>query len=280
MSGGFMYHCHRCHTSGAVYDDRLDPRQTLERANSYTIDPGRMKKDINLPPDMMWMSDYNQKEAIPYEAYNHLWKYGLGEKQIQQFSVGWSPTWNRLIFPLYEYGVFNNVFGRKFVGWVGRDVKWTKESKYPKWLTRTQRGTRRYFMAPGEDEQYVVLVEDSISAIKVWMATKYTCIGLLNAYVDRNLMTKLRDKEKVYLWLDGNMQTNSINTVTCMRELGINAKHIHTPKDPKEYNTLAIATTLRMERGNEDAELPAVYEEIFEEEDLMSDDDQYAIEGN
>jgi hypothetical protein len=44
------------------------------------------------------------------------------------------------------------------------------------------------------------------------------------------------------------MLANSVKTVNRMRTLGLNAKHVHTPKDPKIYNSLAIRETIRVKK--------------------------------
>jgi hypothetical protein len=186
-------------------------------------------------------------KTVPWVAYNHLAKYGISHECMSKFNIGWSPSWHRIIFPLYEYTTVSDKKKRKYWGWVGRDPSWDgKDPSNPKWMSRTNREKRRYYNCPGIENK-VVLVEDAISATRVWSATKYTTIALLNTFVCNDLSRTLRGKT-IYLWLDGDQLAHSVATVSRMRELGLDARRIHTPKDPKDYNEFAIQTTLKNER--------------------------------
>jgi hypothetical protein len=224
--------------------------------------------------------------AIPWVYCNHMWKYGLVEEEFYLYNVGWSKTWQRVIIPLYEYTFAGELPTRKLVGWVGRDPTWTKTHAapdHPKWLTRAQRGARRYFMAPGDDPKGpVVLVEDAISAIKVWKATDYTSIALLTTSVSNELMRKLRDR-KIYLWLDPDQLANSVKIVCRMQELGLDAHNVHTTKDPKDYNELAIRVHLRVTDKEEEEELSAATKFAMGVGNLPEKeitDGEFAIEGD
>ena len=246
VSNGWLFVCHRCHKQGMIPDKSMSPGKTrarIEALKSITID--KKVEEVNLPADIVYMhpssypvvNDMNQGD-IPWEAYHFLWQYGITGNTIPKYQIGWSPMWQRLIIPIYEYGNFGKELTYKLVGWVGRNTKYKKGDKYPKWLTRTKKNKRRFFTAPGYPD-IVVLVEDVVSAIKVNLATGNTVIALLNTKVSDDLMRWLRGKVS-YLWLDGNMLAESVKTVSRMRDLGLNAKHIYTTKDPKEYNSLYI----------------------------------------
>jgi hypothetical protein len=256
-TGGYLFHCHRCHTSGFVHDN-LSPKDTIKMMRRPDAEAIREYVKPELPHDFKLITDYqgSRQDRIPWVAYNHMAKYGLREPENVLFNVGWSDTWQRVIIPLYEYQDRN----RTLVGWVGRDPRWKKgEIKFhdvPKWVTRSQRDERRYFTAPG-DQDVVVLVEDAISAMKVWQATGYTAIALLQTGVADDLMRKLRDK-KIYVWLDGDMLAHSVQTVERMRQLGLNARNIHTTKDPKDYNHLAICVHLGKNNDNGEEDKYAV----------------------
>jgi hypothetical protein len=251
VSNGWLFICHRCHKQGMVPDKAMPPGQTRARIEALKNVPVDEKtKEVDLPADIMYMNpDYGDKEVshnkndVPWGAYHHLWKYGIRGDTIPKYQISWSPMWNRLIFPIFEYRNFGQEVTYKLVGWVGRNVGYKKGDKYPKWLTRTKKNKRRFFMAPGNTD-HVVLVEDVISAIKVHEATGYTTIALLTTTVSDDLMRWLRDKI-TYLWLDSDMLAHSVKTVNRMRDLGLKAKHIYTTRDPKEYNSLHIIDCLR-----------------------------------
>jgi hypothetical protein len=235
-----------------VPDKVLSPEMTcarLEALKDIKVDDEVSK--VALPEDIIYMSEDTQihllenkmRGGIPWKAYHSLWKYGISKENIPKYQIGWSPSWKRLIIPLFEYGNFGSDLTYKLVGWTGRNINWVKGDKYPKWLTRTKKGKRRFFMAPGK-EDIVVLVEDPISAMKVTHATGFTSIALLTTSVSDDLMRWLRGKT-VYLWLDGNMLAHAVKTVGRMRDFGLNTKRIYTTKDPKDYNTLFILDCIR-----------------------------------
>jgi hypothetical protein len=243
VSNGWIYHCHRCHTSGIVYSDSLNPKQTRARVEAAKNGPkNRMTANITLPVDFEPMTD-EESCPVPYDAWHWFWKYGLTNEDIMKYNVGWSANFNRVIIPLYEYAQLGDELAHKLVGWIGREIECqTKEERkrrgIVKYMTKSKKGRRRYFQAPGHPDT-VVICEDALSAMNINIATGYTVIALLNTAVSNDLMRFCRGK-KVYLWLDGDMLAHSVQTVNRMRSLGLNAKNIHTPKDPKEYNSLFI----------------------------------------
>jgi len=257
VSNGWLFVCHRCHKQGMVPDVSLSPGRTRKRIEALQdIQINEKVKEVHIPSDIIFMGEDSEFEmqgtpiGVPWRAYHHLWKYGITGKMIPKYQIGWSDMWERLIIPLYEYGNFGKELTYKMVGWVGRDVEYKKGNKYPKWLTRSMKGKRRCFMAPG-NPNVVVLVEDVISAMKVAESTGYTTIALLTTSIGDDLMRWLREKV-VYLWLDSDMLAHSVKTVSRMRGLGLKAKHIHTTKDPKEYNSLFIVDTIRAKEVHHD----------------------------
>jgi len=247
-SNGWIYHCHRCHTSGAIYDSGLDPAQTKARVKALkNSSRNRMTANITLPVDFIPMLG-DDACPVPYQAWHWFWQYDLTKDEIVKFNCGWSDNYNRVIVPLYEYAHLGDGVAKELVGWIGREGECrSKEERktkgIPKYLTRAKKGQRRYFVAPG-DESKVAICEDAISAMKINLATGYTVIALLNTSVNTDLMRWLRGKT-VYLWLDGDMLANSVQTVTRMQSLGLYARNIHTPKDPKCYDSLFIREQIR-----------------------------------
>jgi hypothetical protein len=243
VSNGWIYHCHRCHKSGIVNSESLDPSATRARVNAVKAGPkNRITTNIVLPMDFEPMTD-SDSSPVPYEAWHWFWKYGLTSADIEKYNCGWSANYKRVIIPLYEYAYVGDELAHKLVGWIGREVQCaTKEERRSKgiikYITQSKKGRRRYFQAPGEMGK-VVICEDAISAMNINLALGYTVIALLNTAVSNDLLRWCRGK-KVYLWLDGDMLAHSVNTVNRMRSLGLDAKNIHTPKDPKEYNSLFI----------------------------------------
>jgi hypothetical protein len=256
VSNGWVFCCHRCHASGVIGDASMNPTQTRARMDALKSIPiNKIVENVTLPFDFEPMTGLDHC-PVPYTAYHWFWKYCLNNDEIVKFNCGWSERYNRVIIPLYEYADWGEgEYARKLVGWVGREVECeSKEERkrkgIVKYLTRAKKGERRFFTAPG-DESKVVIVEDAISAMKVNLAMSYTTIALLNTHVSTDMMRTLRGKT-IYLWLDGDMLANSVQTVNRMRTLGLNAKHVHTTKDPKEYNSVYIREQINMKKGVQD----------------------------
>ena len=253
-SNGWLFCCHRCTAMGTIPDTDNSSGMTRQRLNALKdIPKDKESKKIKLPYDFKLLVENKVQTNFYHPAVSWLWKYNVFCEDMERFGIGWSDSYERLIVPLYEYNVTEAeigetlvTFAKKLVGWVGRDVEdrakgERAEKKIPKWLSRTEKGARRYFTAKGKDK--IVLVEDSISAMRVNMATSYTSIALLNASVNDDLMRKCSGS-KVWLWLDPDMKKESIKTVSRMNQLGLHTKIILTEKDPKEYPERYIRTIL------------------------------------
>lgn len=249
INKGFLYRCFRCGKRGFVEYGKLSPKATADRLlRMQEKHVGQVEK-VSLPYDYRPMVD-DKDDEIPWDAYHWIWKYTLSGTDMERWGVGYSAAYNRVILPIYEYALLGDDKCKKLVGWVGRELKYKtkeerKKAKVAKYLTKTQKNAKRaYFMCPGSKEvenNSVILVEDILSAIKVWNALRgeVTTMALLTTSIGTDLMRWLRNR-KVFLWLDGDMLAESVKLVAKMRDLGIAAFHFHTNKDPKDYNTVYI----------------------------------------
>ena len=256
LKDGWVYNCHRCHLTGFVGDTALSPRQTKQKIDGnrkakedFLAGRGDPTAKVTMPFDAKLMTGHDPAETgIPYEAYHWLWKSMVTEDSIQRWGVCWSEGYNRVIIPVYKYAEFGDGLCKKLVGWVGREVMHnSKEAREKagaaKYLTKKQAGENRvYFMCPGMDKEMndIIVVEDCLSAIRVNDATGQTTLALLTTSIDDNLMRWFRG-HNIYLWLDADALAKSIGYVQRMRALGISAHHMHTPKDPKAYNSVFLS---------------------------------------
>ena len=235
---GWVFYCHRCMAGGAVPDKKLTPNQTKEKLKTINQQASiKSEETIDLPEDFIQLNKSDVKHI--------LWGLNIFSNHWELYDIGYSESFKRIIVPLYDYDAPD---GTKLVGWVGRDTsQLTKEARKKsgihKWIIRSLKGNRRYFVAPGDDKN-IILVEDSFSAMRVSTATGMTAIALLNNSVSDDLYDKLRSAESVYLWLDSDMFIKSLNTVNRLRQLGINVKHVYTKQDPKEYADKEILETI------------------------------------
>jgi hypothetical protein len=277
---GWVFYCHRCKEEGFISDKDKSPKEVRSMIEKLrTQRENKMLTKITLPFDFIPMcKDFNQQicdfteGTVPWAAYHWMWKYDIKEEEIDTFNIGWSPGYNRVIIPIYEYGVFGKRqriiedYPRKLVGWIGREVECsTKEErrakKIAKYITRKEANNKRiFFVAPFVPKKarhnvynwalsnMIVIVEDAISAMKIWKATGATTVALLNTNIDNSLMRKCQGK-KVVIWLDRDARTKAIGYASRFNQFGIDVLNISTGKDPKAYNQAFIAVQIKNHKG-------------------------------
>ena len=235
-TNGWVWHCHRCSESGFIGDMFVDSETTLKKLDQIK-EKGFIPKVTyicKLPDDFTPLVNENHtlnNDNVPFEAHSWLWKYNITEADMCEFGFGWSEKCQMVILPFYSSDK------RVLRGWIGRKIMDTSSSKYHIQKPKGNKD-RLYFTVDGAKGK-TILVEDCISAIRVNKAIGVTTVALLTTSIDESLTRKLRGEE-VYIWLDADALAKSVAMVTRLRQLGINAKHIYTSKDPKCYNSVAI----------------------------------------
>lgn len=249
---GWYVHCFRCGFAGFFSDGYGSPEQVKRKLERIKAEPQcESVAQVQLPEDFTPMQSVDS--PIPMRAWTWVWNAGLEDSDIIRYEIGYSFAYDRVIIPCRTYGFLtpSQSYVHKLMGWIGREVKYkTKEErklhKCVKYLTKKSDAIKHLmFMAPSTSSR-IILVEDALSAIRINRATKFGAIALLTTYVPRKLMQSLQGME-VSVWLDGDMMAKSIGYATQMNRLGIKAKYVCTPKDPKDYPDLAIRDFLRKE---------------------------------
>lgn len=116
--------------------------------------------------------------------------------------------------------------------------------------------TKKHFWEYWMFGQATIIVEDIISAIKLWRTQMEfsieasSIVALLGTYLtDADYLALVnRSKQttgKILVWLDYNMRTQSLKIVQNFKKLGLPAKSIITEKDPKEYPLQEIVNILK-----------------------------------
>jgi hypothetical protein len=238
---GWLFYCHRCGMSGSINDKNNSPSETATRFSQKKRIASKTVEKIELPDDYMSLKEiYDKNPAALPRATKWLWGCGLDSSIWNKYEIGWSFKYQRVIIPIWEYAKFGEKPVRTLVGWVGRDLTYdTKEervaNKLSKYITRTQKDKRRYFIIKGKKADKWVICEDCLSAIKVNEATGYSTIALLNNAIGEDLIPFLKDKT-VYMWLDPDMKTKSIGSVARLVQLGTKASHVTSDLDPKNHS--------------------------------------------
>jgi len=253
---GWYVHCFRCGLSAFYSDGWGDPASVKRKLKQIKSEPeNESVAVVQLPEDFMLMQSVDS--PVPINAWQWLWNGGLEDEDIFKYGIGYSPSYNRVIIPCRTYGFLmpTKVYVHKLLGWIGREVQYKSKAERTlhncmKYLTKKSEAVKHLmFMAPSTTMR-VILVEDALSAIRINRATGFMVIALLTTYIPKKLMHKLQGHQ-VTVWLDGDMMAKSIGYVTQMNRLGIKAKYCITPKDPKNYNDVAIRNLLTTTKGRE-----------------------------
>lgn len=226
VSDGWTWWCYRCQLKGKFFDIGGSPSDTLARLKRVRkMISKKYQKSVQLPDDFV--------KEVPDKFLQWLWGYELDGNDVIDNNMGFSEMWNRLIIPVYISGIYGNTpDDGRMVAWTGRTLaKVTPEN--PKWHTVREYGVKYiYFSLLRPDTDIIVLVEDVISAIKIWKAG-YNAIALLTTYVPNELYLGLK-KYNIKVWLDPDAVGKSMGFVSKFSAMGHTAKHLAYFKDPKD----------------------------------------------
>jgi len=195
----WIYYCFRCEMYGEVSFDKNTPKITMGLSKRIKHKEYiKEQKEIHLPFDYVPLTHKDGTKA----ARNWLWGYGIGSGTWQEYKIGWSNAYQRVIVPLFD--------GKELQGYVARDVTFipNKEKvlqKVPKYLMKTKdKENRKFFTCFDPAADTVVIVEDILSAIKIKMCSDYsiTTLALLNSSLDVDYIYKHFKGMAIKLWLD------------------------------------------------------------------------------
>jgi DNA primase len=161
---------------------------------------------------------------IPKLYQDFLVKYSLKDWN----NIYFSPKMKRLIFPIRKPD-------GELVGYQARFIGLSQ----PKWITKCKKfpwGKKYPYVVNRPSSEYIVLVEDIISAIKV--GQNNSAIALLGCSINDDLRTFLFKRgHKFIIWMDGDEagQKGRQKIQNSLR-LSCDVKHIETEHDPKFYS--------------------------------------------
>jgi hypothetical protein len=222
-----LAYCHNCGQHGFVaLRNTILPLADLLREHSTRLERECSPADaLVLPEDMM-----SAPSLWPDEFVKWVNKYGIQADYLSaRFDFGYSPSYNRLIMPVYENG--------RLVFWQGRGLSSTS----PKYLS-CQAHNKVVFEALSLSKKITtaVVCEDILSAIKCYLTfdSKVDAFALLGTSADINVLRKKLDHYAVvHLFLDADRPGKMASTELTKRlSLVLPALVIdHTlPKQPKE----------------------------------------------
>lgn len=227
---GWKYYCHRCGLRGVHGLDGLPPDKIQRWYKTRKDVPRQTEQVVSLP------QDFSRDLTRFPKGYAWLMSLGISDEQIKKYQIGFSPYYNRLIFPVY--------MGGKLVFWQGRTFHTVTKSN-PKWLSvRVPRNQDIFFLAAGPAEsQHIVLVEDILSALKV--SNVDHSVALLGVYIPEALMWRIKKAGLgAVIWLDQDKTDRSLYYSHRFRSAGIPTRVRSTSLDPKKYNVQKIKEIL------------------------------------
>lgn len=232
----FLLHkpCSRCGSSDAngIYDDDHEYCFSCGYYKPSKIKSASQVAKLLQPKQEQVRGElpYDFTTAIPKEPYSWLKQYAITSEEISNNNIGWSDTNSMLIFPFYgEQDVLLCWQGRYFPA---RSPK-VYTSGFPDNHTLLHHSSSR------RSVRRVVVVEDSISAIKVSRVCDSS--ELLGSNLSMHKAVGLsRLYSHLTLWLDSDKLKSSIKFCEKYNTLFAEVDYIFTELDPKEYNTEQI----------------------------------------
>ena len=260
IHSGWVYKCHRCGIKGGMGLDLFTPKELVDYVKSFSpeLEVASKFRPYYLPKDAILLSALNvESKLIPIAAPHLLMRYRLTSKDFQYLDVHYSKWYNRLIFPVRNTELVNpSYLNYKILGWIGRHVPAQQESvakiySTPKWLIKREVESNIYyhFSKFHPEGPNLVIVEDIISAYRIFRATNTATLALLGTNMSVPLLMRIKkelgEDGRLVLWLDADAVDKSIAYWKKAISLDIPCSYIKTECDPKAYSDDIIRKELR-----------------------------------
>jgi hypothetical protein len=197
-------YCFSCHTKSSN-----QKRLTLENDQATQKNP----KEIKLT------------NIIPDKFLSWLYSRGLTKETVDHFQLQYDELSGSIAYPVKP--------GSKLVGYQLRDLN--KNIKIVKYVSPVE---PFYFLALRNNLPTVVIVEDPISAMRLWQDGQVNAIALLGTNLKtENKLQIVAEYTKIIVWMDGD-----IAGYGAARMIEINCspwsetKILFTQKDPKDHS--------------------------------------------
>lgn len=147
----------------------------------------------------------------------------------------WSEQERKLIFPIMD------AKHQYMLAWQYR--YFGKNPKHPKWIGCGIHDS--LFHITGKGGNSLVLVEDLLSGVKVGH-TGTTTLTLFGSNISLKRLAKIKTLGyiEVIIWLDWDKRDYAIKAAQLAQSIGLQARVIHTQKDPKSYSYQEIEGVL------------------------------------
>jgi len=182
-------------------------------------------KALSLPGDC--------SRELPDVAKQYLKKYQLTDHDIKLNGIMYSPSHDRIIFPI--------IISDTLEGWIGRAMD---PLCIPKVYTRGKLQEVNYIIGNLASSR-IVIVEDILSAIRVSGTWEFAALPLFGSHISTRRMLILgRYYKEIVVWLAKDKEKEAVKFAQKMRDFGINARTVISDNDPKEYSDSEILSYL------------------------------------
>ena len=180
----------------------------------------RNTETITIPTD--------SRHDLPERCREFLEQYGIGEFDIQRNYIVWSPSYERLIFPIFVNG--------NLEAWQGR---YFGEEKKSKWFYKGDLNNLFYTIGNPYAKK-LVLVEDIISAIRISHCSDFLAMPIFGSHISQKRLLTIKRfyGMPVIIWLDNDKKKEAISFAHTANSFEINTQTVITEKDPKAVHFL------------------------------------------
>lgn len=182
---------------------------------------------LNLPND--------HTHILPIQALNWLRQYQITDEEINKYKIGWSETYNRLIFPVFDGAGKVLMWQGRYFGSIG-----TLDVNRSKYFTQGKPEEILSLFGHAEASTHLVcMVEDFISAIKVARVCPSMCLWGSEISIKRLRRTALQ-YDSLVIWLDKDKAGYSARCEVKARPYFTMVSGLYTESDPKTFSTEVI----------------------------------------
>lgn len=187
-----LAYCHNC--NGHLVErthNKVRPMALLEKLIREGEATELIQQEVKMPDDATSLP-----HEWPPEALAWVYQYNLDDTDILRHGISYSPSWGRVILPVYD--------GGKLIFWQGRRVN---ETPAPKYISvRSAHKPLFTVMAlphtPAIITRTVAIVEDYLSALRIAKSGAADAIALLGTDGPSDLPSRLSGYRKILVWLD------------------------------------------------------------------------------
>lgn len=220
---GLSAYCFRC-------DDRLTIRRELSLADKIAALKARTQSTNEFRACQL-PSDYTLDIPPQYAVW--LYKASIRKAQARELGIGWSPSMQRILLPVY-----NSAGELAFV-----QARAVMKGQQPKYLNSNgQNAGATLFMTSAINAQttFCVFTEDMLSAIRCGLYAP-SC-ALCGVSLNNAKLLKILPAKTILIWLDPDPAGQKAMR-KCIKQLSLlhdDVRVIHSDKDPKFLTDLEI----------------------------------------